>query len=56
MVGHQHIGMNGTFMPMCGFLQPIEIDLIVGDLTKQRFTIVPSLNHMERDTRGKKTR
>ena len=54
MVGHQNIGMNGTSMRLGGFLQPVFVNLVVGDLTKQRSAIVPSLNDMEGNAGDKK--
>jgi hypothetical protein len=47
--------MNGTSMPLGGFLQPVFINVIIVDLIKEGSTIVSSLNDVEGDAGDKKT-
>ncbi len=47
MVGHQNIGMNGTFRTFCIFLQPAEIKQIIVVGEETGLPIIPSLNDME---------
>jgi hypothetical protein len=51
MIGHQHIGMNGTIMLLRTFVNPVQVGGVILAAKERRLTTIAALDDVSGDAR-----
>jgi len=47
MIGHEHIGVNGTPVSGGGLLERVEVDQVIAIAEEYRLAVIPALDDMQ---------